>query len=111
MGEDAFWTPEAEYDCSYNNNVTLWDAATGEARRTIGTGYAACTPDTNHAQLLENDTTALLSLRAINAVAKYRLSTGPGFGQQQWIIGGKYGQWPIRDLRNGKNITYTAGCP
>ena len=109
MGEDAFWAPEAEVDCGYNNNVSLYDAATGAVRRTLSTGYSKCVPDTNHAQFLENDNTALLSLRAINAIAKYRLSSdGSGAGHQQWIVGGEYGTWPISDTKRG--VTYPPGA-
>ena len=108
-GEDAFWAPEAEVDCGYNNNVSLYDAATGAVRRTLSTGYSKCVPDTNHAQFLENDNTALLSLRAINAIAKYRLSSdGSGAGHQQWIVGGEYGTWPISDTKRG--VTYPPGA-
>ena len=105
-GADAFWIPQAEWQCHYNTNVTLVDATDGSVMRNVNTGYDGCVADVNHAQLLKNDTAALLSLRAIDAVAKYNLQPGGG-DELVWIIGGKYGQWPIHDLVN--NVTYAPG--
>ena len=108
-GDDAFWAPAAEV-CDYNGNVSLFDAHTGTVLRTLADGFGTCVADVNHAQLLENDTHALLSLRAIDAIGKYRLSADApdGVGERQWIIGGAHGTWPIVDLE--RNVTYPPGA-
>lgn len=54
-----------------------------------------------------NDTQAFVSLREIDAIAKFNLSSNALGGSQLWIIGGTYGTWPIIDF--DRNTTFPPG--
>ena len=92
--KDSFWNPSPNAQCCENNNVSLHDANTGATLFTVRTGFADCVPDVNHAQLLDDDAHAVLSLRMLSAVAKYRTADS----EREWIIGGPHGEWPIHDV-------------
>ena len=103
---EAFWAPGPNPSCAENNNVTLVEAATGKQIGGFETGFADCVADVNHAQLLEDDTSSILSLRAISAIAKYEIDKS-GFGAtRKWIIGGDEGNWPIVH----GDVTYPPGA-
>ena len=109
-GGDAFWTPVSAYPAcgAQNEGVALYDAGTGATRRTVETGYEHCAADVNHAQLLADDTRALLSLRELDGVALYELDESAPAGRRAWTIGGPYGEWPVVDA--ARNVTHPPGA-
>ena len=95
---DCYWVPEGNWACS--KNVLLVNASDGETVRTLETiGGSDC--DVNHAQLINDDTDVIVSLRLCDGIAKYAVDPAGNRTQRPaatWIVGGPYGQFPIVDF-------------
>ena len=107
---DEFWTPgpTVKWGCTVNMNLTKVDAATGGVTHNLRLPGGACSIDVNHAQLLDEDRSAFLSLRAVSSLAWYDLdSANPDGGAQRWLIGGDDGEWAVVDSLRGRS--YPAG--
>lgn len=111
--KEALWTLQASHTlpvdhCGYNQNVTLVTVDTGEILHTLhipGTSCDATAPDVNHAQILGDDSIALVSERNWNGIAKYLLNfSHENGGTLAWRLGGEQGMWPITSIDGA--ITY-----
>lgn len=100
---NAFWAPEAgsaayssgnSSQASTGDHVLLVEADTGEVLRKFW-AEGGSEGDINHAQFVENDTAAVVSLRLFDGIAKYNVTGGANGGTLRWIVGGKFGHWPI----------------
>ena len=93
---DAFWNPNSAWHvsgCNCNNNVTKYDATTGDVLDYVLTDLPNCDADVNHAQLLEGDTEVLFSFHNYDAISKFSAD-----GEMLYIVGGSRGTWEIRDF-------------
>ena len=79
--------------CNCNNNVTKYDATTGDVLDYVLTDLPNCDADVNHAQLLEGDTEVLFSFHNYDAISKFSAD-----GEMLYIVGGSKGTWEIRDF-------------
>lgn len=102
----SFWAPgpTVAEGCVTNQNLTRINATTGAIMQNLKIPGGACDSDVNHAQLIDEDNTAFLSLRLWDALAMFdldpELETG---GTLRWLVGGDRGTWPIVDL-NGEKV-------
>ena len=95
-GSDRFWIGQ-HTACGTDMNISLVDAATGATSAHVQAGDE-CT-DVNHAQLLEDDTVALVSEHGDDCFVKYNVSGRDALGRTQiYRIGGAKGTWPIVDF-------------
>ena len=88
-------------------DVNHAQVARGERARARGVADEARAPpllrDVNRAQLVEDESAVLFSLREMSALAKYYVN-----GTRAWTIGGFEGEWPIRDF--DRAVVYPPGA-